>query len=261
MTNSNTIRAVILDWAGVTVDHGSCAPAQAFVEVFRHEGIDLTVAEARGPMGRAKRDHILDLTRLPRVQELWIGRRGHAPTEADIQRMYDAFLPLQKELLARETTVISGVTAAVQMLRDRGLAVGSTTGYTRELMEIVVPMAARGGYRPDTVICADDVPEGRPAPWMNFRAAQDLGVYPMSSIVVVDDTRVGIEAGRNAGARTVGISRTGNAMGLSETDLNGLAPAERQQRLEAITRDFYAAGADAVLECVADLPAWLDSNR
>ena len=65
------IKAVILDWAGVTVDYGSCAPAQAFVEVFRRYGVEITTAEARGPMGRAKRDHIIEIASLARVSEVW----------------------------------------------------------------------------------------------------------------------------------------------------------------------------------------------
>lgn len=254
------IQAVILDWAGVTIDHGSCAPVRVFLEVFQQEGIELTLAEARGPMGTAKRDHIIALTRLSRVQELWKQRHGQLPDQADIQRMYEAFLPLQLDMLARQTEVIPGIPEAISQLRSRGIRIGSTTGYTRNLMEVVIPIARRGGYAPDTVVCADDVPHGRPAPWMNFTAAMKLGVYPLSRIVVVDDTKVGIEAGRNAGAITVAISRTGNAMGLSAAELDCLPQDEVQRRLAQITDDFMKAGADAVLESVADLPAWLESR-
>lgn len=249
------IQAVILDWAGVTVDYGSRAPAQVFVEVFRAHGIAITAAEARGPMGKAKRDHIVEIATMPRVAAAWKELHGHPPTDRDIQTMYDEFLPLQLETLARDTTVIPGVADAVAELRRRGVKIGSTTGYTRQLMDVVVPMAARGGYSPDVVICADDVPAGRPAPWMNFQAAQHLGVYPFSSIVVVDDTKVGIEAGLNAGATTVAISQTGNSLGLSEEEVAHLAPADLKAKIDSIEAEFRSIGAHHVIRSLADLPS------
>lgn len=248
------IKAVILDWAGVTVDYGSCAPAQAFVEVFRRYGVEITTAEARGPMGRAKRDHIIEIASLARVAEAWNVVHGRPLREADIQAMYDAFLPLQMEVLARETKVIPGVPEAISQLRDMGLKIGSTTGYTRALMEIVVPIAAREGYTPDVVVCADDVPDGRPAPWMNFAAAQQLDVYPFGAIIVVDDTKVGIKAGINAGATTVAVSLSGNSMGMPPEEAAELSPTELRSRLIAIEDEFRSAGAHFVIESVADLP-------
>lgn len=253
------LQAVLLDWAGTTVDYGSRAPARAFVEVFRRRGIEITESEARGPMGLAKREHIAAIAGLPRVTELWCAVHGHPPTDADVQAIYDEFLPLQKETLANHSDVIPGVPQAIDACRRRGLKIGSTTGYTRELMEVVVPLAARGGYAPDAIVCSDDVRAGRPAPWMNFRAAELLGVYPMSSVLVVDDTPVGIAAGLNAGAQTLAVTLTGNALGLSPAEISALSPGELDARLAVIERDFRAAGAHHVLPSVADLPQLLDT--
>lgn len=248
------IVAILLDWAGTTIDHGSRGPAAVFVEIFRRRGVDITVAEARGPMGRAKLDHIAAVAALPRVAHAWRGVHGHAPTRADVEAMYHEFLPLQREVLARETIVIPGVVEAVAACRALGMRIGSTTGYTRELMEVVAPLAAAQGYTPDVIVCADDVPEGRPAPWMNLRAAETLGAYPLHRIVVVDDTPVGIEAGRHAGCVTVAVSRTGNALGLSLDELETLPRADLADRLAVIEREFRAVGADHVIASVADLP-------
>jgi len=261
---SAPFKAVIFDWAGTTVDYGSRAPLQVFVEIFHRRGIEITVDEARGPMGRAKRDHIATIAALPRVAALWRGLYGREPVERDVQAMYDEFLPLQKETLSRSgSEVIPGVPQAVAELRRRGLRIGSTTGYTRELMDVVAPLAARGGFSPDVIVCSDDVSAGRPAPWMNFRAAEQLGVYPMHSVVVVDDTPVGIAAGRNAGAFTVAVSETGNALGLSLSEVAALSSGELQIRLTEIERQFQAARAHFVTRSVADLverwddlPAW-----
>jgi phosphonoacetaldehyde hydrolase len=249
-----SILAVLLDWAGTTVDYGSRAPTQVFLEIFRRRGIEITVAEARGPMGMAKREHIAAVLNLPRVASEWERVHSQPGTDSDVQAMYDEFLPLQLDMLSRGSAMIPGVVAAIEELRAMDLKIGSTTGYTRALMEVVSPSAAAAGYVPDTVICADDVPLGRPAPWMNFRAAEDLNVYPLSRVVAVDDTPVGIVAGLNAGCIAVGISQTGNALGLSEEETLALPPDELNSRLQAIEQEFRTLGAHHVLRSVTELP-------
>ena len=248
------VSALILDWAGTTIDFGSLAPTQVFVELFRQRGVEITVDEARGPMGKAKRDHILAIASLPRVVSLWHDYYGRPPESADIDDMYEAFLPLQKRALIHGSDVIPGIPEAIEQFRRHGLKIGSSTGYTRELMDVVVPIAAGRGYSPDVIVCADDVPAGRPAPWMNFLAAQKLGVYPMDQILVVDDTVVGIEAGLNAGAITVGVTKTGNELGLSEAEVAVLSQEDLAARLAIIEHKFKALGAHFTVASVADLP-------
>src|SRR5262249_18003628 len=162
--------------AGTTVDYGSRAPLHVFVEIFHRRGIEITVDEARGPMGRAKRDHIATIAALPRVAALWRGLYGRQPGGRHRQAREREVLALQKGTLSGSgSEVIPGVPQAVAELRRRGLRIGSTTGYTRDLMDVVAPLAARGGFSPDVIVCSDDVSAGRPAPWMNFRAAEQLG--------------------------------------------------------------------------------------
>lgn len=253
-----TISAVILDWAGTTIDYGSRAPTQVFVEIFHRRGVEITVAEARGPMGRSKRDHIAAVAALPRIAAQWSARYGRPPSEGDVDAMYHDFLPLQKSTLAAGSDVIPGVPEAIAQLRGQGIRIGSTTGYTRELMEVVAPRAAAQGYAPEVLVCSDDVPAGRPAPWMNFLAAQQLGVYPMSSIVVVDDTPIGIEAGLNAGAITVAVTQTGNALGLSEGEVAALPESERRARTAPIEQEFLAMGAHYVVSSVSELGSLIE---
>ncbi|MBT4864565.1 MAG: phosphonoacetaldehyde hydrolase [Planctomycetaceae bacterium] len=249
---------VLFDWAGTTVDYGSRAPALVFIEIFRRRGIDITEAEARGPMGRSKREHIAAVAEMPRVSDLWNDKYGNRPADADVQAMYDEFLPLQKETLQKHSDVIPGIPEAVAECRRRGLKIGSTTGYTRELMEVVAPLAAAGGYSPDTIVCSDDVLAGRPAPWMNCHALERLGVISLSSVLVVDDTPIGIVAGVNTGGTTVAVTQTGNALGLTEAEIAELPPGELEQRLAVIDQQFREAGADHLVRTVAELPELLD---
>lgn len=255
MNTEPRIRAAIFDWAGTTVDYGSRAPATVFQEIFRREGVPITPAQAREPMGMAKRAHIATITRMPDVDARWQGKFGSAATDDDVDRMYEKFLPLQKTVLADHGDMIPGAVETFQWCVENDIRVGSSTGYTRELMEAVVPVASAAGYKPEVVLCAEDAPEGRPAPWLIFECAKRLNVYPMSQIVKVDDTTVGIEAGINAGTWTVGITRTGNLVGLSESEVNELSESERSQRIGAAEQKMKQAGAHFTIDGVHEIPA------
>ncbi len=248
------LQAVVFDWAGTTVDFGSRAPVVVFQEIFRQRGVPITTKQAREPMGRAKRDHIASIIAVPVVAEAWSKKYGRACGEADIDAMYADFLPLQKATLLQHSRVIEGVPALCHWLRDRKLKIGSSTGYTRELMEqVVLPFAVEQDYEPDVVLTSDDAPRGRPAPYLLFEAAKRLDVYPLWTMVKIDDTTAGIQAGRNAGCWTIGVSRTGNEVGLSATEFDALAAAEQSRLLETAKSHLEAAGAHAVVESVADI--------
>ena len=252
------LQGVVVDWAGTTVDHGSRAPAIVFQEVFRSRGVEITVAQAREPMGMAKLDHIAAVAAMPAVAESWLAQHGQPCSQADIEAMYADFLPLQLKTLDEHCGLIEGVAETVDELRSRGIKIGSSTGYTRQLMEVVTAAAAPQGYEPDCVLCAEDTPRGRPAPFLLYEAAMRLDVFPMTSMVKVDDTPVGIEAGRNAGCWTVGVTRTGNCVGLSVEEIDQLAPDERTVIIEAAGEKLRAAGAHEVIQSVAELPAVMD---
>lgn len=249
--------AVILDWAGTTVDFGSCGPAMVFQRIYASRGVPITAAEAREPMGRAKRDHIATIASMPRVAAAWRERHGHDCVEADVDAMYADFLPLQKQVLAEHSEVIPGVADAVNRLRQQGIPIGSTTGYTRPLMDVVEPLAAAQGYVPDCVCCADEVAAGRPEPLLNALAAERLGVELGREVIVVDDTLVGIEAGVRAGCTTVGVSASGNLVGLSLAELQALPAGDREARLAVAAEQLRRAGAELVIESIADLPGML----
>jgi len=247
------VSAVVFDWAGTTVDHGSRAPAIVFEEIFRRRGVEITSAQAREPMGMAKREHIASILSMPAVAQAWQAVHGRPAGERDIDTLYDEFLPLQKQVLAAHSDVIPGVAAAVASLREIGLKIGSTTGYTRELMQSVTATAAKQGYAPDCVLCAEDAPRGRPAPFLLYLAAIRLDVYPLSTLINVDDTTMGIAAGRNAGCWNVGITRTGNGVGLSAAELADLPAAQATALCDQAARALTAAGAHYTIDSAAGI--------
>lgn len=251
------LRAVIFDWAGTTVDFGSLAPVRAVTAAFRRRDVALSLDEARGPMGKAKRDHLATLLTLPEVSARWRAVYGRPPTDGDVEEIYREFLPMQRELIAEHAALIPGCLEAVDACRSRGLKIGSTTGYTRELMDVLAPLARKQGFEPEATVVADDVPAGRPTPWMCFECARRLDVYPPAAIVVVDDTVVGVEAGRNAGMWTVGVVESGNLVGLSQEELQQLDPTVRAVRCDAARHALTVAGACFTIDTIAELPATL----
>lgn len=258
MERPNSLQAVVFDWAGTVIDYGSRAPASVFIEVFRRHGVEITVAQAREPMGKAKREHIAAVLAMEDVRTKWLESTGKEPTDEDVERLYADFLPLQKTTLLKHCDLIPGVLETMTECRSRGLKIAGTTGYTRELMEVVLPAAAKQGYVPDVSLGADDAPVGRPAPWLLFEVAKRLDVYPMSTVVKVDDTTVGIHAGHNAGTWTVGVTLSGNQIGLSEAEIAQMDKSELAQRLDAAKGVFETAGAHYVIDSVAQLPRVLD---
>lgn len=247
------IRAVVLDWAGTVIDHGSCAPVVALQRVFADFRVPITEAEARAGMGRAKKEHIRGILAMSRVSGAWNALHGANPSEADAAALHDALEPIMLGVTSDHATLIPGAVELIAKLRANGVGIGSCTGYTRSMMAKILPLAASQGYAPDVVVCAGETLEGRPSPLMLWKALMELGAWPASTCVKIDDAAVGIAEGKAAGAWTVGVAASGNGVGLDYEALSALPPDERQKRVAAAADDLEKAGADYVADSVADL--------
>ena len=247
------LRAVVFDWAGTVVDYGSRAPMGAFVEAFAQFGVEISVADARRPMGMAKRPHIAALLAMPHIAARWEARHGHGPGEADIDAIYEVFVPKNVVSAAAHAELIPGVTGLARGLAEEGLRIGTTTGYTREIMAAVLPRAAEQGFVAEAMVCAGETSEGRPSPFPTWKVLDALGVYPAWRAVKIDDTEVGIAEGLHAGAWSVGVTVSGNLMGLSRAEVEALAPAEFSARRAVAAERMMRAGAHFVLDSVAGL--------
>src|SRR5580693_7360639 len=243
---------VILDWAGTMVDFGCEAPVKALLEAFAAEGVVIDTASVRRDMGKSKADHVRALLQMPAVAAAWRAARGRSPNDSDVELLMRRLGPLMREHAAEAATLIPGARETVEQLRSLGLKLASSTGYTREMMEPVLARAAAQGYVPDHVVCAGETPTGRPSPLMIYKACAELGIWPLSRVVKVDDAEAGIAEGKAAGAFTVGVA-SGNALGLSLEALQALPAAERARRIERAGRSLLDAGADLVIDSVADL--------
>ncbi len=252
------VKAVLLDWAGTTVDYGCYAPAVVFVKVYKKYGVDITMEQAREPMGAHKKVHIRKVSKIPAVAKIWQEVHGQPCTEDDVEAMFKDFVPMQLSCLADYADLIPGTLEAVEKFRKRGLKIGSTTGFLHEMMDILLVEAKQRGYEPDSTVCAADVPAGRPEPWMCLRNAENLGVYPMEAIVKIGDTRPDIAEGLNAGMWTVGLAKTGNEVGLNAEEIEALDAEELDYKLTRARERMAQAGAHYVVDGIGDCDPIID---
>ena len=250
------VNAVILDWSGTTADAYVIAPAVVFVDVFAKHGVDISMEEARGPMGLRKDLHIQALTQVPEIRERWKKIHGTDPTQDDVDRMFADFVPMQLDCLKLYTTLLPGVAETTQRIQASGIKIGSSTGFIRSMVDILEADAKEQGYVPDASVAGDEVVNGaRPKPFMVYRNLDLLDAHPIQSVVKVDDTVSGVGEGLSAGCWAVGIARYSNYMNvnsLEEADL--ISDDEISRRLE-ITREILAkSGAHYVIDEFNELP-------
>jgi phosphonoacetaldehyde hydrolase len=253
------VRAMVLDWAGTAVDYGCMGPVAVFIEVFKRHGVSVTIAEARGPMGLMKKDHVRSMCQMEFVAAKWKAVHGQWPDEQDVESMYADVEPLLISSVARYAEPIPGLLDTVKKLRAEGIRIGSSTGYTTPMMAVLVEEASRRGYRPDSVVSSSDVPAGRPYPWMCYVNAINLGIYPFEAWVKIGDTVTDIHEGLNAGMWTIGVTKTGNELGLTEAEVARLAPSDLRKRLDVIEKRLYEGGAHYVTESIEACPAIIES--
>lgn len=254
----SAIKAVVLDWAGTMIDHGCRAPVVALQRVFAEAGVPISEEEARADMGRAKRDHIRGILAMSRVADAWRARHDAAPREDDVSALHDAVEPIMRAAAKDCATLIPGAADLAARLATADIRIASCTGYTRPMMADILPLAAAQGYAPELVICSGETIAGRPSPLMLWKALVELGVWPASACVKVDDATVGIGEGRAGGAWTVGLAASGNGVGLDYAALQALPAEERARRVAKAGRALHEAGADYVVDSVAELWPVLD---
>lgn len=241
--------AVIFDWAGTTVDYGCFAPVDAFIKAFEEFGITPTVDEVRAPMGMLKWNHIKEMLKGKRISDEWERIYSRKWNDEDVDRVYDksekSILDIVSEYAAPKPYVIETVAG----LREMGIKIGSTTGYTDEMMNIVVPKAKELGYSPDCWFSPNSVGNfGRPYPYMIFENMKKLEISSVENVIKVGDTISDIKEGKNAGVISVGVIEGSSVMAMSEENFNKLSDEEKAEVRKSVREKFMDAGADYVID-------------
>lgn len=259
------VRGVILDWSGTTADKYVLAPAVVFCEVFQKHKVPISMQEARKPMGLRKDLHIKSFTEDPEVRARWTKVYGKEPNQGDVDNMFKDFVPMQLACLRTYTDLIPGTADAVNTLKKEfKCKIGSTTGFLRSMVDVLVEDANKQGYYPDVTVAGDEVAHGaRPKPFMVYKNMDLLDIHPIQSVVKVDDTISGVGEALEAGCWGVGVAQYSNYMGVdSLEEAEKLTKEDEAIRCQKSSEMLRQTGAHYVIDSIKDLPEVVeDINR
>lgn len=248
------IQLAVFDWAGTTVDYGCIAPLAVFEKIFQNKNITLTREEILKPMGMGKRDHIETLLRSKNATEQWKKEYHRDWGQNDVDEMFAQFNQKLLGVLENYCTPIDGVLETIKQLREENIFIGSTTGYTREMMDIVEKKAQELGYAPDYVVTSEMTGYGRPYPYMLFENMRKFEVYPPCCVVKIGDTASDMKEGKNAGTWSVGVIEGSSAANLTPKLAKELSLKEKEQHFAKARQILQDAGADYVIQTMQELP-------
>jgi len=252
------LKAIILDWSGTTADAHVLAPAVVFVDVFEKHGVPISMVEAREPMGLRKDLHIGKILEMPAVRERWTQIKGSAPTSSTVDELFADFVPMQLACLKKYTNLLPGAADTVKTLQnDYKMLVGSTTGFVESMVDILLADAKKQGYVPDYSVAGDQVENNmgfRPAPFMVYKNMVNLGVFPIESVLKVDDTVSGVGEGVNAGCWAVGVAGLSNYTNVDSLEQwDAMSAAEKEERVTVSRVKLYGSGAHYVIDKISDI--------
>lgn len=248
------IRGAVLDWSGSMVDKYSMGPARGFVNTFAKVRLPLTMAQARAPTGKCKREHITDLLKLPHIQS----RYKSDPSKDE--KLIDNFVTLynseQASLLQTDPTytkLIPGTRWMQRELKRRfGITkIAVTTGFPRYLADIVKKSAANQGFVPTVDVASDEVSKGRPHPFMIWKAMEMMQLSQPDLVLKVGDTPQDMAEGRNANCWTAGVVDTSNELNINDDKLSRSQLLDR--KYDAATK-LLKAGAHFVIPNITHIP-------
>lgn len=249
-----SVKTIILDWAGTTVDFGCMAPVAAFKKAFDNKNIPLTDEEIRKPMGMLKIDHIKQLLRLEKVEKQWGELYGRPSVKEDALTIYQDFEKYLFADLAENSHLKPETKQAMKKIKQLGYNIGSTTGYTKEMMAVVFETARSEGYHPDCFVTPDDVDSlGRPYPFMIFENMRYFQNHSVDEVIKVGDTLADIQEGKNAGVLSIAVTEGSSEMGLSLEEYKRLSKEAMDSVNRSTAERFYQHGADYCVKNLLEL--------
>jgi len=264
------VKTVILDWSGTTADKHVIAPARVFFDVFEKHGVPITMDQARLPMGLRKDLHIGKILEIPEVRASWHKIKGTDPVDSEsnnarqdvVDLLFADFVPMQLACLSEYTGLIEGVAEVTTLLQSQGITLGSTTGFTEKMVDVLLADAKKQGYSPDVSVAGDTVANNmgfRPAPFMVYHNLVHLAAWPIQAVVKVDDTVGGVGEGRNAGCWSVAVRKYSNYTDIDTMEQwDSMTQAQQEERIQRADDKLRTSGAHYILDTIVDLPTVIE---
>ncbi len=254
------IEAIVLDWAGTTVDYGSRAPIIAFKNAFAHFGIDLSEETIRQDVGLDKLTHVRQILQIPEIANSWETRQPTIPLTKATAEIYAQFQIEINKVLVETAQLKPGMTDLIKFANTHHIQLATTTGYTQVMLNQILPLAAQQGYTPTYNITSEQTNHvGRPKPDMVALAMQKMHISDPSHVIKVGDTVNDILEGKNAGTISIGVVDGGNLIGLPKQAFDQLNIEQRDRYRAKATAILKEAGADEIINNIADLIPLIES--
>ncbi|GAX07459.1 2-aminoethylphosphonate-pyruvate aminotransferase [Secundilactobacillus silagincola] len=254
------IEAIVLDWAGTTVDYGSRAPIIAFKNAFAHFGIGLSEETIRQDVGLDKLTHVRKILQIPEIANSWETRQPTIPLTKATAEIYAQFQIEINKVLAETAQLKPGMTDLIKFANTHHIQLATTTGYTQVMLNQILPLAAQQGYTPTYNITSEQTNHvGRPKPDMVALAMQKMHISDPSHVIKVGDTVNDILEGKNAGTISIGVVDGGNLIGLPKQAFDQLNIEQRDRYRAKAAAILKEAGADEIINNIADLIPLIES--
>jgi phosphonatase-like hydrolase len=181
---------VVFDLGGTTIHDRGEVPA-AFSEALGESGIPFDSAELKAWRGASKHEVL---------RELLARQSTGGESRVELEFIYERFRRgLSERLMQGQPLSLPGARATFERLRAAGIRVAIASGFDRQIFDLILG-AVDWADLLHSHVCSEDVPQGRPAPFMIFKAMERTGVMDVHRVAVVGDTLLDLEAGWNAGA-------------------------------------------------------------
>lgn len=254
------IEAIVLDWAGTTVDYGSRAPIIAFKKAFAQFDIDLSEETIRQDVGLDKMTHVRKILQTPEIANSWENSHPTIPLAKAAEEIYAQFQIEINQVLSETAQLKPGMTDLIQFAKAHHIQLATTTGYTQAMLDQILPLAAKQGYTPLYNITSEQTNGvGRPKPDMVELAMKKMAISDPSHVIKVGDTVNDILEGKNADVISIGVVDGGNLIGLSQQEVDDLSIEQRDRYHAKATAILKEAGADDIINNIADLIPLIES--
>lgn len=199
MESKPTFRLVVFDIAGTTLRDDN-AVASAFQKAFAQQGLSIDEADARPLMGYKKTEAIRTM----------LDKLDVDTDEEMIDAIHQAFVTEMKDHYLHSPSVspLQDAEPMFTLLKEKGIRVAVNTGFTREIADAILQRTQwlEKGLVDDS-IASDEVPMGRPHPYMIQTLMQRAGIEDAAEVIKVGDTEVDVQEGRKAGcALVIGVT-------------------------------------------------------
>jgi len=244
-----SVRGVVFDLAGTLIDTGCQAPVHAMTAAFAKNGLIVTDKIVREDMGLPKRAHIMAILDKPAMKTQWECLFNNQPRKVDVDRIYQSTNQELKRVVANYSKPTPFAIELLYYLQANGIHIGITTGYSREIINVLGDQLHKSGIIYNNLVCADEVKNPRPKAGMINKIFDDWEIYNFGHhrFIKIGDTIADIQEAHAAGITCCQVIDTCSDLGnIINTD-NKINNNNREfinNERNSIKHKFAKSGAD-----------------